>query len=178
MGYRDGVREPITETMGFLSVRRWLRWSRLCDLVFMLPLPGRGSALPRVFALYSKAWAWGLPWPWSLVYQIGFVTAYQAVIVTLALGTYFAFSRTLRTRNLLRALIVVFVALGSGNAALPFLFVALSSIGLRTVYGSFVLLAIPTLVAVLLGTWQANLGELEILETAESSATPKSLPKS
>jgi len=64
----------------------------------------------------------------------------------------------------------------SGNAALPFLGVALSSIGLRLPY--LVLVATPTVVAVLLGTWQANLGELEILETAESSATPKSLPKS
>ena len=97
--------------------------SAACFLAFAT-FAGRGSALPRVLALYGKAY--GLPWPWSLVYQIGFVTAYQAVIVTLALTAYFAFSRTLRTRNLLRALMVVFVLLGSGNAVSPFLFVVLS----------------------------------------------------
>lgn len=135
----------------------------------MLRSPGACSVLPCAFVAFAKGN--GIPWPWSLASQIGL--GYRLPICNRHLGTRYVFCifPHLENKNLLRALIVVFVALGSGNAALPFLVVTLSSLGLRLAHGWFVLVATPGIVALLVG-------ELEILETAESSATPKSLPKS
>jgi hypothetical protein len=47
------------------------------------PVQGTGSnsVLPAVFALSAKSY--GMQWPWSLVYQIAFLTAFQAVVVAL-----------------------------------------------------------------------------------------------
>jgi hypothetical protein len=86
---------------------------------FMSPTAGHGSALPQVFALYAKGYA--IQWPWSLVYQIAFLTAFQFVIVAVALGAYLAFFRILKPQNLLRALMVVIVVLASSNVAMTFL---------------------------------------------------------
>lgn len=125
----------------------------------MLRSPGACSVLPCAFVAFAKGN--GIPWPWSLASQIGL--GYRLPICNRHLGTRYVFCifPHLENKNLLRALIVVFVALGSGNAALPFLVVTLSSLGLRLAYGWFVLVATPGIVALLVG-------ELEILETAES----------
>lgn len=120
----------------------------------MVPQAGRGSAVPVIFALYAMGYR--ISWPWSLAYQIAFSTTFQAVIVVFALGVYLAFSRTLRLRHLLRASIVVCVVMGVGNAGLPFLAVALNSMGVRLTFGWFVLLSTPTMVALLLGIWKAR----------------------
>jgi len=53
---------------------------------FMIPTAGHGSALPQVFALYARGFA--VQWPWSLVYQIVFLTAFQFVIVAVALSPF------------------------------------------------------------------------------------------
>jgi hypothetical protein len=106
-----------------------------------------------VFAIYAKGYA--IQWPWSLVYQIAFLTAFQFVIVALALGAYLAFSRILNPQNLLRALMVVVVVLASGNVAMTFLSVlSVMRLGLL----GWVLSSKPTIAALLLGMWNANLG--------------------
>jgi hypothetical protein len=120
---------------------------------FMSPTAGHGSALPQVFAIYAKGYA--IQWPWSLVYQISFLTAFQFVIVAVALGAYLAFSRILNPQNLLRALMVVVVVLASGNVAMTFLSVlSVMRLGLL----GWVLSSKPTIAALLLGMWNANLG--------------------
>ena len=120
---------------------------------FMSPTAGHGSALPQVFAIYAKGYA--IQWPWSLVYQIAFLTAFQFVIVAVALGAYLAFSRVLNPQNLLRSLMVVIVVLASGNVAMPFLGVILSVMRLGLL--GWMLVSTPTAVALILGMWNANL---------------------
>src|SRR5215470_16391722 len=144
------------------------KWGRLAYAVacggvisvawfLMFPIGRRGSALPLVFALYARGY--GVQWPWSLVYQIAFETAFQAVIVGFALGTYLGFARILKLQNLLRGLTVVGVVLASGNAALPFLGVILSVLKLRLAVAGWVFLSTPTVVALLLGMWKSNEGD-------------------
>ena len=118
---------------------------------FMIPGAGHGSALPQVFALYAKGYA--VQWPWSLVYQIAVLTAFQFVIVAVALGSYFAFSRMLNPQTLLRAFMVAVVVLASGNVAITFL-----SVVIRLGPLEWVRVSTPTTVALLLGMGNANLG--------------------
>jgi hypothetical protein len=131
-------------------------WSGLISAAwfFMSPAAGHGSALPQVFALYAKGYA--IQWPWSLVYQIAFLTAFQFVIVAVALGAYLSFSRILNPQNLLRALMVVVIVLASSNVALTFLIDILSAMRLGLLFG-WVLVFAPPIVALLLGMWRANL---------------------
>jgi hypothetical protein len=117
---------------------------------FMIPTAGHGSALPQVFALYARGFA--VQWPWSLVYQIVFLTAFQFVIVAVALGSYLA-SRMLNPQTLLRAFMVVVVVLASGNVAIAFL-----SVVIRLGPLEWVRVSTPATVALLLGMWNANLG--------------------
>src|SRR6266576_1784526 len=70
---------------------------------------GSNSALPVVYALYAKSY--GMQWPWSLVYQISFLTAFEAVVVAFAIGAYIGFARILEARNSLRTFMVVVVVL-------------------------------------------------------------------
>jgi hypothetical protein len=120
---------------------------------FMSPTAEHGSALPQVFALYAKGYA--IQWPWSLVYQIAFLTAFQFVIVAIALSAYLAFSRFLNPQSLLRSLMIVVVVLAGSNVAMPFLSVILSVMRLGLL--GWVLVSTPTTVALLLGIWNANL---------------------
>lgn len=125
-------------------------------------LPGRSSALPAVSALYAKGYIF--PWPWSMVYQMAFLAAFQAVIVASALVAYLLSFRILKPGKLLRALMVIVVVLASGDVALtvlvasPFLGAILSIIRFRFVV-AWVLVSTPAIFALLLGTWQANLGD-------------------
>lgn len=116
----------------------------------MIPTAGHGSALPQVFALYARGFA--VQWPWSLVYQIAFLTAFQFVIVAVALGSYLA-SRMLNPQTLLRAFMVAVVVLASGNVAIAFL-----SVVIRLGPLEWVRVSTPATVALLLGMWNANLG--------------------
>jgi len=125
---------------------------------FFTAVMGRRSGLPLVFALYAKGYR--IRWPWSLVYQMAFQTAFQGVIVAFALVAYLAFSRILNLQNLLRALMVVVVVMASSNVALPFLTAALSSMRLLPTFGWWALLSSSTMVALLLGIWIANLGDM------------------
>ena len=114
---------------------------------------GSSSALPAVFALYAKSY--GMPWPWSLVYQIAFLTAFQAIVVAFAIGAYIGFARILKAQNFLLTLIVVVVVLASSNVAATFLGV----IHLPQLIGwvlRWMLFATPTIIALLIGMWKAN----------------------
>jgi hypothetical protein len=119
---------------------------------FVTPI-GHGSALPQVFALYAKGYA--IQWPWSLAYQMAFLTAFQFVVVAVALGAYLVFSGMFSPQTLLRTLMVVIVALANGNVAMTFLSVILMRLGLL---GWMLVFCTPTTVALLLGMWNANLG--------------------
>jgi hypothetical protein len=80
---------------------------------------GPSSALLAVHTLYAKSY--GIEWPWSVVYQIAFQTVFQAVIIVLALCAYFGFAQVFKVQNVSRALMLVVVALASGNVAATFL---------------------------------------------------------
>lgn len=82
--------------------------------VFMLSV-GPSSALRTMFTLYAKGY--GIQWPWSLVYQIAFLTIFQAVFVASVLFVYLACFRIVNPRKMLRALILIVVVLASGNVA-------------------------------------------------------------
>jgi hypothetical protein len=121
-------------------------WSGLISAAWisMLPIHGRGSAFPLVLALFAKGW--GFEWPWSMVYQIAFVTVFEAMIVTFALGAYLAFSRIWKPRKLLQALIMVITVL------------AISNVAILGIPAWWVVLSIPSMVALLLSMWTANRG--------------------
>jgi len=112
--------------------------------ISMLPIHGRGSALPLVFALLAKGW--GIEWPWSMMYQIAFVTAFEAMIVAFALGAYLAFFRIWKPRKFLQALILVISVL------------AISNVAILGIPDWWVVLSIPSMVALLLSMWTANRG--------------------
>jgi hypothetical protein len=114
----------------------WAAW------ISMLPIHGRGSALPLVFALLAKGW--GVEWPWSMVYQVAFVTAFEAMIVAFALGAYLAFFRIWKPRKFLQALILVIAVL------------AICNVAISGIPAWWVVLSTPSMVALLLGMWMAN----------------------
>lgn len=102
--------------------KRWsyLVYAALCSglisitWLFMLSVES-SSALRAVFALYAKGYR--IQWPWSLVYQIAFLTIFQAVIVASALIAYLACFRIVNPGKVVRALILIVVVLASGNVA-------------------------------------------------------------
>jgi hypothetical protein len=134
-----------------------------CGHIWFGPIQvtGPSSALPAAHALYRKSY--GIPWPWSLAYQIAFLTGFQAIVVAFALGAYLGFARILRAQNFLRALIVVVVVLASSNVAATFLGVPPSDIRVSSYFvslvGWWVLFSMPAIFALLLGMWQTNLGD-------------------
>jgi hypothetical protein len=119
-------------------------WSGLISAAWisMLPIHGRRSAFPLVLALFAKGW--GFEWPWSMVYQIAFVTVFEAMIVAFALGAYLAFFRIWKPRKLLQALILVIAVL------------AISNVAILGIPAWWVVLSVPSMVALLLGMWTAN----------------------
>jgi hypothetical protein len=95
---------------------------------------------------------------WFFVTPIGHgsaLTAFQFVVVAVALGAYLVFSGMFSPQTLLRTLMVVIVALANGNVAMTFLSVILMRLGLL---GWMLVFCTPTTVALLLGMWNANLG--------------------
>lgn len=118
----------------------------------------QASTLPEVYALYAKSY--GMPWPWSLVYQIAFYTVFQTVIVAFALVAYVGLARIVKAQNLLGAFIAVAVVLAIGNVAAPFLSVPLNVDILTLVrlpqLAECLLITTPTIVALLIGMWKAK----------------------
>lgn len=109
---------------------------------------GPSSALPAMVTLYAKSYK--IAWPWSLVYQVAFLTAFQAIVVAFALGAYVGFARISKATNFIQALMLVVVVLASCNVAATLL----SSIS-RLVW--WVLVSTPAMFALLLGMRKANL---------------------
>lgn len=140
------------------------RWGRLVYAVVcsglisatwwfsMFPMTGHSSALPTLSTLFAKGFR--IPWPWSLVYQITFLTAFQAVFVASALGAYLAFAKILKAQNFLRALMVVVIVLASSNVVL---LVVLTMSGIYPTQ-LVALISTPTIIALLIGMWRANPG--------------------
>lgn len=159
--YRRQVFGAILMALPNLVRRQWgcLAYAVSCSGLiaaawfFITPTGGHDSVLPQVFALYAKGYA--IQWPWSLVYQIAFLIAFQFMIVAVALAAYLAFSRVLNPQNLLRSLMIVVVVLTGGNVAMPFLSILLSVMRLGMLFGWMLVLA-PPIVALLLGVWKAN----------------------
>jgi len=114
----------------------------------------QATTLPAVYALYAESY--GIPWPWSLVCQIGFLTVFQALIVASALGAYLGFARILKPQNFLRALMLVVAVLASSNVAATFLSVLRRGVQLPLWIGA---ISTPTIIiALLIGMWMADPG--------------------
>lgn len=117
---------------------------------FTFPSASHGSAFPRIFALYARSY--GIEWPWSFVYQVAFVTAFEAATVWAALITYLSISHQLQRRNLLRALLIVLVVLEVSNMALPLVSGLLSGFQ----WFGWVVVSAPPAIALILGNWKAR----------------------
>lgn len=117
---------------------------------FMFPNAAHGSAFPRIFAVYARGY--GIDWPWSFVYQIAFVTAFEAATVWAAVITCLAISHQLRLRNLLQAFPVVVVVLVISNVALPLFSGLLSNLQ----WFGWVIVSTPPAIAFILGNWKAK----------------------
>jgi hypothetical protein len=122
---------------------------------------GPSSALPAVVALYAKSYK--IAWPWSLVYQVAFLTAFQAIVVAFALGAYVGFARIQKIMNFLGALMLVVVVLASINVAATFLSIPPSDIRVSSYsvsrIGWWVLVSTPAMFALLLGMRQTKLSD-------------------
>jgi hypothetical protein len=81
-----------------------------------------------------------------MVYQIAFVTVFEAMIVAFALGAYLAFFHIWKPRKFLQALILVIAVL------------AISNVAILGIPDWWVVLSIPSMVALLLGMGTANRG--------------------
>lgn len=115
---------------------------------------GPSSALPAMVTLFAKSYK--IAWPWSQVYQVAFLTAFQAIVVAFALGAYIGFARIQKATNFLRALMLVVVVLASSNVTATILRVdsySVSGVGL------WALVSTPAMFALLLGMWQTNVGD-------------------
>lgn len=117
---------------------------------FMFPSAARESAFPRLFALYAKGY--GIEWPWSFLYQIAFITGFQAATVWAALIAYVTVSHQLRRRNLLPALLVVLVVLAISNLALPLVGGLMSGFQ----WFGWVVVSAPAGIAFIVGNWKAR----------------------
>lgn len=117
---------------------------------FVFPNAAHDSAFPRVFALYANGYA--IDWPWSFVYQIAFLTAFQAAGVSVALIAHMACSRQLHRRSLVRALPVAIVVIAIGNVALPLVSGFLS----RVEWVGWIFVSAPPATALILGNWNAR----------------------
>ena len=117
---------------------------------FVFPNAAHSSAFPKVFALYTKGYA--IDWPWSFVYQIAFLTAFQAALVAVALIAHLTFSRQLRRRSFFEAWLIVVVVLAISNVALPLVSGVLS----RVEWFGWVLVSAPAAIALILGNWRAT----------------------
>jgi hypothetical protein len=120
------VAKLAAETMGLLSVCCRLQRCHLSGLVFHVSW----AWLRASTSVRSSRKSYVIQWPWSLAYQTAFLTAFECVIVAVALGGYLAFSGMLNPPNLLRTLTVVIVVLASGNVPMTFTSVILSVKGL------------------------------------------------
>jgi hypothetical protein len=116
----------------------------------MFPNVAHASAFPRVFALYARSY--GIEWPWSFVYQVAFITTFQAATVWAALIAYLTFSRQLRGRNLLRVLLGVLVVLAISNLALPLVSGFLGSF----YWFGWVVVSAPPAIAFIVGNWKVR----------------------
>lgn len=114
---------------------------------FMFPNVAHASAFPRVFTLYARSY--GIEWPWAFVYQIDFITTFQAATVWAALLAYLKFARQLRRRNLLLALLGLLVVLATGNVALPLVSGFLGSFH----WFRWVVVSAPPAIAFIVGNW-------------------------
>jgi hypothetical protein len=101
LGTPGSVAQPFAKEMGLFSIRCQLSGLISAAWISMLPIHGRGSSLPVVYALLEKCWRF--EWPWSQVYHIAFVTAFEATIVAFALDAYLAFFRIWNPRKILQA---------------------------------------------------------------------------
>jgi hypothetical protein len=119
------------------------------------------SASPVVVAIYAKSYQ--IAWPWSLVYQVAFLTVFQATVVAFALGAYVGFAGILKANNVLRTLTLVVVVLASSNVAATFLSIPPSDIRVSSDFvsgvGWWVLVATPAMFALLLGMHQTSQGD-------------------
>lgn len=119
---------------------------------------GPSSALPAMAALYAKSYK--IAWPGSLIYQVAFLTAFQAIVVAFALGAYVGFARISKATNFLRALMLVVVVLASCNVAAALLSVPPSDIRVSSYSISrvvwWVLVSTPAMFALLLGMRKTN----------------------
>lgn len=112
---------------------------------------GPSSALPGLATLYAKSYK--IAWPWSLVYQIAFLTAFQAIVVAFALGAYVGFAQ-IQKANFMHALVLVVVVLGSSNVTATLLSIPHSISRMW-----WVLVATPAMFTLLLAMRQTNLGD-------------------
>jgi hypothetical protein len=103
--------------IGFFQELR-VRWTAvLFAIVFSSAVPWRYILVaPKLQSLFFSGNR--LPWPLSLISQIGFLTLFRGIVLALAVGVYLAFVRNSNPRKLTRALLAgLAVAALSGTVA-------------------------------------------------------------
>jgi hypothetical protein len=72
---------------------------------------------------FLVVWGFGLPWPVSLFFSIAFLSAFEAVILLVALSVYLVATRSFNLRSFLKGLLVALLVLGLGNIGVTVLWV-------------------------------------------------------
>jgi hypothetical protein len=92
-----------------------------------------------------------LVWPFSLIYQMAFLTLLDAVALLAALSVYLGATRSFNLSKFLKGLLVALLILSLGNVALPFLWVTQPS----RLFFYFVVWRLPLLFGLVLAMWVA-----------------------
>jgi hypothetical protein len=115
---------------------------------------------------FQSLFVWGttLPWPASLFFSITLLSAFEAVVLLVALSAYLVATRSFSLRGFLNGLLVALLVLSLGNIGVTFLGV----MQLPPVFFYYVVWRLPLFFGLVLAMWVAR----PIAARAEATRLP------
>ena len=97
-------------------------------------------------------WGISLPWPASLFFSIAFLSAFEAMVLLVALSAYLGATRSFNLRGFLNGLLVALLVLSLGNIGVTFLWV----MQLPPLFFYYVVWRLPLFFGLVLSMWVAR----------------------
>src|SRR5882762_3123229 len=97
-------------------------------------------------------WGISLPWPASLFFSIAFLSAFEAMVLLVALSAYLRATRSFDLRGFLNGLLVALLVLGLGNIGVTLLWV----MQLPPLFFYYVVWRLPLFFGLVLAMWVAR----------------------
>jgi len=122
--------------------------------VLQAVLAGFGMWPTGIAVLFQSLVVWGisLPWPASLFFSIAFLSAFEAMVLLVALSAYLGATRSFNLRGFLNGLLVALLVLGLGNIGVTFLWV----MQLPPLFFYYVVWRLPLFFGLVLSMWVAR----------------------